>query len=223
MPRAKPAEEVPPEPGGETVFGPTLTQLHLILAPTTIVDENLYEDDNVIRPSSALRIIRQVIKYYLEEEVPQYAKHELAWKETINILGKLEEEAKEDGDGGRSMVLEPFEWLAPDILAMYGRMIAKFNGNYIAYIGNRSSNTFGNLTPAECLKLIYFTLWQFAPTSSWSYGAWKDPHPTIRGMWVTWPWAEYVLGVIRKTYTDMEEMFSFTDPGSSFPWSRPRG
>ena len=210
-----------PEPGVGTIFGPTLKQFEHVVIPTDYINKMLAGAGNVIRPSLAFDLITNTIKVYLDLGIPEFVNHRKAWEEALNILEKLRDDvAGSKIDSAAAMVLEPFEWKVADIFFWYGRMATTFRGNYLSYIGNRSSNSFGELTPAECLKLIYFVLYPCAPTSSWSYGPWKDPSQTARGMWDTWPWAEYTLGTIRKTYIDLEEVFNFTDPGSSFPWSR---
>jgi hypothetical protein len=209
------------------VFGPTLEQFESVVEPTEIINQILHKADNVIRPSVAFELIIKVIRYYLKTEVPEFINHELAWDETIGILKELGREVSETKeDRRRAMVLSEFEWKLADIFYWYGRMATTFDGNYRSYVGNRSSNSFGELTPAECLKLIYYVLYPCAPTSSWSYGPWKSQSSISRGMWDTWPWAEYVLGTIRRTYIDLEEVPFYIGPSGSgsggSPWSAPK-
>ena len=205
------------------VFDPTIDQFNGVIGPTSLINEMLIGSSNTIRPSLAFEIAMKFIDDCIQEGVPEFVDHEAAWKEASILLQKLHDKVADlEIDNQYAMLLEPFEWDVDDIFALYGRIISGFRSNYIAYTTNRNSDSFGDLTVAECLKLLFFPFRNaLAPASSWRYGHWKSRSPLYPRTWDTWPWADYYFTKIRETYTDLEDALGQSIPGGSFPWSMP--
>lgn len=204
------------------IFDPTVKQLQLIMEPCRNIGAYLEQNDNVIRPSSAFDIATQFISFYLDEGVAPFWNHDLAWKEARKHLEVMRDNVIDTKtDSAFAMELHEFEWESPDILALFGRIIARFHSEYEHYLKNRIYGTFGELAVSECLRLMVGPFkHNLCPGSIWTPGIWKSRDREISRLWRTWPWADYYFTQITKTYTELEEPIGgYGVPGGDFGFS----
>jgi len=190
--------------------------------------EILEREDWVIRPSVAFECIKAAIKHCLEYGHEDFVNHEDSWAEAMRVVETLEKEAQgSDIDTKYAMKLGVVVWDVGDTLNIMTILATKFAGQMADAKSNRFIGTFGEVTPSECLKAVWWVLRYFAPSSHWHPGMWKSPAGSVRGMYQTWPWARYVTNEIRLAYLSLQDQIQVPPrPGAggggySTPWIGP--
>jgi hypothetical protein len=211
-------EENPSTPNG--ALSEAVLQFQDVHATFNALNSILLDEDDTMRPSSAFRAICEVIDVQFNLGAKQFINHEASWREAQRILLREADIVEPEIDAKYAMLVPYYSWEADDLFTLMGRMTSQFNSRfkYLAY--NRFSDSWGSLTPAECLELVYFMLRFMSPPSEWESGFWKEKGPDNR--WVQWPWVAYVMERVNSLYTAMKPSpGGFNIPpgyGGGFSW-----
>jgi len=165
----------------------------------------LIEDDNVIRPSSALRSLVAALDQLLEMQVPPFADHLLAWHEATALLDNLAKRVAEDPmDQELAWKLDPVEADFDVVLERLAHIVDMFISMYGKAAANQVRSSFGELTVGEALNILA-VLVERVVVKAPKWGPLSMRHPVVPRWWTPMPWAGWLRSTLRQLADQMAD------------------